>query len=771
MRDTLPRVHMIRAFEICLCSLFLLAAAPAVAQQTGKPWELSCENKSIDNDYYQCKGQVEFVQGGASAEGDTKVYADELEWFSNEERAIATGNVVFRQGRNQISADRAEFDTKTRLGTFYQARGFANTRPPRQRSAGAGGVVAPSSQETDVYFFGDTVEKVAAKKYVITNGGFTTCVQPVERWNLHAGKITLNVDEYAVLWNSVFNVKGVPLLYLPWVYYPTNRDSRSTGFLLPTYGRSSLNGQTIGNQFFWAIARSQDATLMHDWFSKLGQGAGAEYRYNIGTGRGDLTGYVLNPSADAVTNGLSSSDEPSFFLNGVANQSLPHGLRAQGRANYFSSLTTNQTFKTDIRDLGVNRRDYGGNVSGAWRRYTFNGKFERTESFGNATSSAITGNSPQISLSQGERPLFSTSPAYFSFSSEYAHLDRQTTTDDEITDDRTLSRIDLSPRLRYPLARWQWVTINSSLAWRDTFYTRSQDPISFSVLEENLNRQYFTLQADVAGPVFNRVWDTPDNGYAEKFKHTIEPVVSVQRTTSANDFGRVVSGVDVPVVGGTTTLRYGLNNRLSAKTKTGQVSRSQEIASVNITQSYYTDSRAALNDPNYGTSSTGTPSSFSPLRIDLRVNPAPSFSSTLNTEIDPTHREFRTLRAGARHSWFAGYTDVSWNQQFFINDLPGFNTPESVYRTLGVTANAHTRDNQLGGTYGLTMDALRSSILRQSVHAYYSAQCCGVSVMYARTGYSGGTFSQNNTFLISFTLAGIGTVSPFAQGGLGGFTR
>jgi len=69
------------------------------------------------------------------------------------------------------------------------------------------------------------------------------------------------------------------------------------------------------------------------------------------------------------------------------------------------------------------------------------------------------------------------------------------------------------------------------------------------------------------------------------------------------------------------------------------------------------------------------------------------------------------------------------------------------------------------------MDALRSSILRQSVHAYYSAQCCGVSVMYARTGYSGGTFSQNNTFLISFTLAGIGTVSPFAQGGLGGFTR
>ena len=38
------------------------------------------------------------------------------------------------------------------------------------------------------------------------------------------------------LFNSVFNVKGVPLLYLPVMYYPTNKENRSTGFLLPTYG-------------------------------------------------------------------------------------------------------------------------------------------------------------------------------------------------------------------------------------------------------------------------------------------------------------------------------------------------------------------------------------------------------------------------------------------------------------------------------------------------------------------------------------------------------
>ena len=32
-------------------------------------------------------------------------------------------------------------------------------------------------------------------------------------------------------------------------------------------------------RFFWAIGQSQDATFFHDWFTRIGQGAGAEYRY------------------------------------------------------------------------------------------------------------------------------------------------------------------------------------------------------------------------------------------------------------------------------------------------------------------------------------------------------------------------------------------------------------------------------------------------------------------------------------------------------------
>ena len=127
-------------------------------------------------------------------------------------------------------------------------------------------------------------------------------------------RMTLNVDDYALLWNSVFNVKGVPMLYLPCPVLPDQQGESIDRLPAADLGHvASLNGQTIGNQFFWAINRSQDATFMHDWYSKLGQGGGAEYRYNIGSGTGNVTSYVLNKHEmpDAARRRTSPATEAS----------------------------------------------------------------------------------------------------------------------------------------------------------------------------------------------------------------------------------------------------------------------------------------------------------------------------------------------------------------------------------------------------------------------------------------------------------------------------
>ena len=236
-----------------------------------------------------------------------------------------------------------------------------------------------------------------------------------------------------------------------------------------------------------------------------------------------------------------------------------------------------------------------------------------------------------------------------------------------------------------------------------------------------------TVQTNLLGPTFNRVWDTPGNGYAEKFKHTVEPFLNVAKTSSDDDFQRVVAGVDTPAIG-TLSYDYGVNNRLYAKRKTGAISQAQNmIATLTIRQTYYTNALAAQIDPTYQTSYSGSqPSNFSPVKVDLRLNPTTRFGGDLHTEIDPTHREVRSLSISGRHNWSAGSTTAAWSQTFFIQGLAGFDNPDFVNRSLTVTSTAHTSDNHFGGTYGLTYDAVRSTIIQQSVQVYDSAQCCAV---------------------------------------------
>src|SRR5581483_8268297 len=284
--------------------LAALAPPAAFAQAQGQgqgaaPAEtfINSDSHEIDNtnEFEIYKGNFEYRQG------EIQIYADLANYYTKQHRLVLTGNVVLAQGANRISADRADFNTDTKIGTFYNATGIATVQPPKPRP-GAPSIAPTSNQPTDVYFFGDTIEKIGPRKYRITNGGFTTCVQPTPRWDLHAGTVVLNVDHYTLLKNAILTVKGVPMLYVPVLYYPTKKDDRATGFLLPTYGSSSLRGQQIHNAFFWAIDRSQDATIAHEWYSKIGQGVAGEYRYNFGGGDdGTFTAHYLNQHETTYT--------------------------------------------------------------------------------------------------------------------------------------------------------------------------------------------------------------------------------------------------------------------------------------------------------------------------------------------------------------------------------------------------------------------------------------------------------------------------------------
>jgi LPS-assembly protein len=731
-------------------------------------------------------GSVEIIRP------DFQIFADQVELFTDQDRAIATGNVVLSQGTNRIAADHAEFNTKTKLGTFYNAWGTAQMAQPKTKNTTNPGAVLPPGvpgnvppataiptapttvADTDIYFFGETIEKMGPRKFKIVNGGFTTCVQPTPRWELTSSMVILNLDHYTALRNAVFLVKGVPMLYTPFLVYPTNKNQRATGILLPTYGVSTLRGQSIHNAFFWAIDRSQDVTVMHDWFSSAGQGVGTEYRYNFGPGsNGNFNAYLSQKGSATDT----AAALPGFYeLRGGMNQLLPGGFRARMNVNYFSDFASMQTFNTNVVDASRNSRTYGGNVVGVVGDFSLNGTFNRSEYFYGTTDSAISGTTPRITLTRSERPLFG-SPLYFSLTGDFGRVVRDNKSAASGDSDWSLNRFEFSPQIRYPFKKWTWFTVNSTISWRDTYYSRSQettptgdvllDPTTNQIVLANqgLNRQYFQVQSQVSGPVFTRVWNTPDNGYAEKFKHTIEPVLNVSRITAIDNYNQIVQNESGDaVIGGATTLAYGVMNRFYAKRRLeGGTGQAREIASVEITQTYSTDDRVSLHDTAYSTSFLGAlPSNYSPIAVSVRGTPNDAFNATFRVEIDGHYLTARTISANGsyRANWLT--TTVGWNKTAAIPGVPG-SLPIGY---INASTNAHTRDTRWGTVYSVNFDVVNSQLLQQQITGFYNSQCCGIQFQYQvynLNGLNTGlTIPADHRFFMSFTLAGLGNFSPFS---------
>ena len=741
----------------------LLSSRAVEAQIPGIETSISGTTERVSEFHWKLTDKVEINNK------DMQLLAETVDYFSDTKQLKASGNVVFSQTNQRVSADHIDFNVDTKTGTFYNAYGTMALQVDRK--PGMFG-----TQEPDVMFYGESVEKIGPTRYKVSKGAFTTCVQPSPRWQLTSGSVILSLDEYAFLTNSLLKVKGVPVFYFPVFYYPINDEDRATGFLIPQYGMSTFRGQTLSNAFFWAINRSHDATVMHDWFSKTGQGMGAEYRYVVAPGsEGNLRTYLLDEDETTTQNADGTTSlQParrSYEVRGAANQGLGRHLRARGRVDYFSDITVQQTYNTNIYEASRRSRSIATALTGVWGIYNVTGAYERSETFYGTTSSSQNGTTPRLMMTRSERPI-GRSPLYFSFASDYSHLLRENR-DATTVQDQGLDRLDVVPVVRLPFTRWPFLTINTSVGWRNTFWTESL--VNGTQVREGISRRYFDFQSQLVGPVFTRIFDTPKNRYAERFKHTIEPFLNFQRLSPIDQFNSIfkLDAVDT-VVGKMTQYRYGINNRLYARRREGTATpTAREIASLSISQTYYTDENAAQFDQYYRTSFNGpAPSHFSPVSIQARVAPTLETLGSFRAEYDTQFTAFRSLGADATIVVRDRLrSTIGWSQRRFVEGLPGFNDPNQLDHYLSQATLLRTKDNRFGTHYSFNYDVRLNSLLQQRIMAYYNAQCCGFSVEYQMFDLSRlGTRApvvEDRRLNFSFTLAGIGSFSNFF-GALGG---
>lgn len=114
-------------------------------------------------------------------------------------------------------------------------------------------------------------------------------------WRVKALRVTRDRERRVVRFHHAFlELKGVPILYAPFLQGPDPSVERQSGFLAPFFGTSSRLGFNVELPYYLAISNSQDATFYPKYTSKDGVVWQGEYRRRDVSGSHVVQASVLN---------------------------------------------------------------------------------------------------------------------------------------------------------------------------------------------------------------------------------------------------------------------------------------------------------------------------------------------------------------------------------------------------------------------------------------------------------------------------------------------
>lgn len=660
--------------------------------------------EAVSDEYVILEGNVEIVYRGI------RIRADSLTANLRTRDVTAEGNVIVDQGVQRLSGDKAIFNLDSETGTVFTAR---------------------ASFEPSVYFQGEKIEKIDDDTFILTNGTFTSCDIDDPSWSFRVQRAEITVDDYARLHDLSFRARNFPLIYTPYLIWPTKR-GRARGFLIPKVGYSSRFGAYLGNAYFIPLGDSADVTVLADVYSEGYFGLGSEVRYVPSTStKGDFNGQVIrDPEADTA--------EWRYDFEHTQD-GLPGGFRGVVDVEDYSDLNFFREFSREF-DLNTKSNIYSAAYLTRNRdQLSLNIKAERRKYFVRENEERVYEQLPAIELRAYPRKIGGT-PAYFSGQSSVGHLRTNL--------GANYYRADVSPTVSLQLRTPLWLSVKPQLQLRQTWYSSSVDPATGTFVDESLSRGYAQGEVEMIGPTLSRVYSRSLGGFA-RFKHVIEPRVRYLYTTEVADQNRVIAfdSVDsprLPLV--RDTVEYGLTQRLLAKESTENAS-AREILTFSVRQS------AALSEP-FG-EPVGGFRDRSPVAMNLRFNPYSSISIDGETTLEDESFDVASTSLSARLQ--APASPAFLAMTYFAS----FATDRSSYESSQVrfAGGIPLIRDRIRVAAQLNYDAQRAEFLDQRFLVDFAASCYSVALEYRDFEAFGRTDGRrrNRDYLISVSLRNVGT--------------
>lgn len=234
----------------------------------------------------------------------TEIISQRLEYFEQEKKIIATGDVYIRDMTYELKAQKVIYYENTgdieAYGDLYYTDDEITVwaeegKLNREKKTGFLKNALLHIKKQDMWIRASEIERLSEIKYKAKKATFSTCEpQPdsAQPWCFTGESVELVVDDKLISKSTTFKVKDVPILYSPILWGPGG-DTKRSGFLLPKIGNSNTRGIRLSPAYYLLIDSNKDATFYLDYFSKIGLGKGIEYRYIDFDTKGMWYGYHI----------------------------------------------------------------------------------------------------------------------------------------------------------------------------------------------------------------------------------------------------------------------------------------------------------------------------------------------------------------------------------------------------------------------------------------------------------------------------------------------
>ena len=584
---------------------------------------------------------------------DVRITADAARYDFPTKTATLTGHVVIDQGPTRMSGDRGTFQIEAKTGKLENAT--ADLAPTYH-------VIAKS------------IEKIGEATYRVVDGIFTACDVPKPDWSFRLSEAVVTLDDYARMKNVTFRARSVPLLYTPYLIWPTKED-RASGLLVPGVGFSSSRGAYLGMTHYWVSGRSTDLTSSVDLYSKGTIGMGEEFRWTPAPesagvlqayGVHDTDATVCVPLSEAPSTGGTFCTLPNGAAGVYAQKTrdrwkvrldhvsddLPYGFRGVVAIRDYSDQEYLQDFERSFALSSARQILSRAFLTKNFGDDSVNLRFERSETFFGSTVTQE--RLPSLEFSRrtsriGETPLFFAleSSASWLYINRGPNLPRG-----------DYARADIHPTLSLPWKRIPWLSVTARAGGRFTEYTDSTDSAQTRFAGEALTRQYGEAGVSIVGPSFSRIYDAEIGPYG-KFKHVIEPRIDYSYVSHVATPERIPEYDEVDLALGTNQIRYAIVNRLLARASDPKKGNAAEIASLEIAQTrYFTLPQNLFQDSS--TFSQPIVSKTGPVEATLRVAPGPSFHLDGRLSYDATATQVTGTSLSAAYTWKTSFLNATW---------------------------------------------------------------------------------------------------------------